>query len=36
MLIQTEHGNVLWDLVALLDEQTINFVRPWDTRNSAR
>jgi len=27
MLLQTEHGNVLWDLIALLDEETVDFVR---------
>lgn len=26
MLLQTEHGNVLWDLIAYLDEETIQRV----------
>jgi len=28
MLLQTEHGNVLWDLVTLLDQETIEWVSP--------
>jgi len=27
MLLQTKDGNVLWDLIALLDAETIEFVR---------
>lgn len=27
ILLQTEHGNVLWDLIALLDQETVDFVR---------
>ena len=27
MLLQTKHGNVLWDLIALLDAETMEFVR---------
>jgi len=27
MLLQTKDGNVLWDLIALLDARTIEFVR---------
>ena len=26
MLLQTEHGNVLWDLITYLDEDTITKV----------
>ena len=26
LLLETENGNVLWDLIALLDDQTIQFV----------
>ncbi len=27
MLLQTPHGNILWDLIALLDDDTVEFVR---------
>ncbi|KAK3208812.1 hypothetical protein GRF29_77g2074928 [Pseudopithomyces chartarum] len=27
ILLQTEHGNVLWDLVAWIDEETVEWVR---------
>ncbi len=28
MLLQTPHGNILWDLIAFLDNDTVEFVRP--------
>lgn len=29
ILLQTEAGNVLWDLITLLDEETIDWVCSW-------
>ena len=28
MLLETANGNILWDLVALLDTATVEFVMP--------
>ena len=27
MLLQTESGNILWDMISLLDDDTVDFVR---------